>query len=108
VTRWNPLTETVCHILGKKCGSSCAPCGQSHDRYRDLLQRDPDAIHPLTSLCNLAAGGNLANGPERLALVAGKGTVLIESNGDARPIVTEEPLWHYVGYLLVRAFRATI
>ena len=33
------------HILGKKHGYLSAP-SQSHDHYRDLLQRHPDAIHP--------------------------------------------------------------
>jgi hypothetical protein len=79
------------HILGKKRGSSSAPSGQSHDHYRDLLQRHPDAIHPLTSFCKLT------DGPERMAFVTGKGTVLLlKANIDVRPIVTEEPLWHYV------------
>lgn len=96
------------HILGKKRGSSSAPSGQSHDHYRDLLQRHPDAIHPLTSLCNLVAGDNLTDGPERMALVTGKGTVLLKANSDVRPIVTEEPLWHYVGHLLARTYRTTI
>ena len=80
--------------------SSSAPSGQSHDHYRDLLQRHPDAILPLTSFCNLVAGDNLTDGPERMALVTGKGTVLLKANSDVRPIVTEEPLWHYVGHLL--------
>jgi len=74
-----------------KCGS-----------YRDLLQRHPDAIHPLTSLCNLVAGDNLTDGPKRMALVTGK------ANSDVRPIVTEEPLWHYIGHLLARTYRPTI
>ncbi len=90
------------HILGKKRGS---PSGQSHDHYRDLLQRYPDAIHPLTSFCNLFAGNNLTDGPERMALVTGKGTVLLKANSNVRPIVTEEPLWHYVGHLLARTYR---
>ena len=55
------------HILGKKRGSSSASSGQSHDHYRDLLQRHPDAIHPLTSFCNLVAGDKLTDGPERMA-----------------------------------------
>ena len=59
--------------------SSSAPSGQSHDHYRDLLQRHPDAIHPLTSLCSLVAGDNLTDGPERMALVTGKGTVLLKA-----------------------------
>ena len=87
---------------------SSAPSGQSHDHYRDLLQRHPDAIHPLTSFCNLVAGDNLTDGPERMALVTGKGTVLLKANSDVRPIVTEEPLWHYVGHLLARTYRTTI
>ena len=43
-----------------------------------------------------------------MALVTGKGTVLLKANSDGRPIVTEEPLWHYVGHLLVRTYRTTI
>ena len=43
-----------------------------------------------------------------MALVTGKGTVLLKANSDVRPIVTEEPLWHYVGHLLARTYRPTI
>jgi len=57
-------------------------------------QRHPDAIHSLISFCNLVAGDHLTDGPERMALVTGKGTVLLKANSDVRPIVTEKPLWH--------------
>jgi hypothetical protein len=52
---------------------------QSNDHYRDLLQRHSDVIHSLTSFYNLVAGDNLTDGPERMTLVTGKGTVLLKA-----------------------------
>ena len=43
-----------------------------------------------------------------MALVTGKGTVLLKANSDVQPIVIEERLWHYVGHLLARTYRPTI
>ena len=87
---------------------SAAPPVHPVASHTTTIAIHPDAIHPLTSFCNLVAGDNLTDGPERMALVTGKGTVLLKANSDVRPIVTEEPLWHYVGYLLARTFRPTI
>lgn len=107
------VEDTEClkaKIMGYKRGASAGPSGQSHDHFQDLLRRHPDAIHPLIRFCNLAAGGNLTDGPERMALLSGKGTILWKDarHSDVRPVVTQEPLWSYVCHMLARAHAPTI
>ena len=53
------------------------------------------------TLCNLIAIGSLYDGPGRAQLVQGKGTALIKTAVDCRPIVTEHPYLKYTGHALV-------
>jgi len=75
--------------------------GLSNDHFQDILKLHPAAIHDIMTLCNLIAIGSLYDGPERAQLVQGKGTALIKTAVDCRPIVTEHPYLKYTGHALV-------
>jgi hypothetical protein len=96
------------YIMRKRRGASVGLNGFSNDHYQDILRHNPDAIHHLTSICNLIAAGIPTDGAARKLLLEGKGTALLKSNGDVRPIVTEDPLLSYTGHALATEHRDVI
>ena len=94
--------------MRKRHGASVGLNGFSNDHYQDILRHKPDAIHHLTPICNLIAAGIPTDGAARKLLLEGKGTALLKSNGDVRPIVTEDPLLSYTGHALATEHRDVI
>lgn len=95
-------TESLANfITSKKRGASPCTTGLSNDHFQDILKLHPAAIHDIMTLCNLIAIGSLYDGPGRAQLVQGKGTALIKTAVDCRPIVTEHPYLKYTGHALV-------
>jgi len=70
------------YIMCKCRGASVGLNGFSSDHYQDILRHNPDAIHHLTSICNLIAAEIPTDGAARKLLLEGKGTALFKSNGD--------------------------
>lgn len=59
------------YIMRKRRGASVGLNGFSNDHYQDILRHNPDAIHHLTSICNLIAAGIPTDGAARKLLLEG-------------------------------------
>jgi hypothetical protein len=59
----------VSYIMRKRRGASVGLNGFSNDQNQDILRHDPDAIHHLTSICNLIATGIPTDGAARKLLL---------------------------------------
>ena len=96
--------DLVNYIHSRKKGASNGATGHSHDHFKSLIKKYPEASRNLAIVSARLAEGNLVDGNAKEGITFGKGTALKKGSGnDLRGITSCNPLQQYAGTIKTKA-----